>query len=157
MRREYDEFDKLNTLLTEKLTNPFYTIDEIYEPDGNLFMGESHSAIVHLISPDIPFRIWFSFEEEKIKIKNIERWFFSTRHELKKVTETDKLNSLLSCEIKSMFYEIHAIYEPDGNHPHGDCYMAGVDLFSWMHTFKIYFKKEDGRIEIIDIERWFLG
>lgn len=57
-----------------------------------------------------------------------------------------------------IFFDIHAIYEPDGSGPFEDCYMAAVDLFEPGMTFRIYFKQQQGEKPTIEeVERWHFG
>lgn len=66
----------------------------------------------------------------------------------------DNLENVLG----QMYFDIHAIYEPDGNGLLGDCYCAAVDLFSFEFTFRVYFKiKDDGNLKVEHVERWHFG
>ncbi len=61
--------------------------------------------------------------------------------------------------MKSLYCDIHAIYEPDSGDPfYPECYCAAVDLFSWKFTFRVYFKLDEaGNIDVQHVERWHFG
>ena len=64
----------------------------------------------------------------------------------------------LGNKIKDIYFDIHAIYTPDGHGSYGDCYMAGVDLFKPGLTFRVYFTYDDGENMIVEYaERWRFG
>ncbi len=74
------------------------------------------------------------------------------------LVQDQDLYEKMTAAIKGMYFEIHAIYEPDGSDFFGDCYCAAVDLFSWEYTFRVYFKvNEAGKIEVQDVSRWHFG
>ncbi len=74
------------------------------------------------------------------------------------ICENEKLLEGLDRTIHTPYYEIHAVYEPDGCGLYGDCYCAGVDLLVQGLTFKVYFKVEgENEIQIVHVQRWPFG
>lgn len=70
----------------------------------------------------------------------------------------DNLYDKLEKTLKDIYFDVHAIYEPDGDGPYGDCYMAAVDLFVQGITFQIFFKHQaDEKLTVEYVERWRFG
>lgn len=61
----------------------------------------------------------------------------------------------LKTALKAPYFELHAVYEPDGSEIFGDCYCAAVTMFGYGMTFRVYFKiDENGQAQIEDVSRW---
>jgi len=63
----------------------------------------------------------------------------------------------LKMALGAPYLELHAVYEPDGSQIFGDCYCAAVDLFQRGMTFRVWFKYEDSKVNIVDVSRWCFG
>lgn len=72
-------------------------------------------------------------------------------------TETKMLKKKLEAAIQNIYFDVHAIYDPDGSPVFGDCYCAAVDLFTQGMTFRIYFKLKEDQIQVEHAERWYIG
>lgn len=60
--------------------------------------------------------------------------------------------------LKAPYFEVHVVYEPNGEPVFGDCFCAAVDLFKPGMTFRVYFKEdENGETIIKDVQRWYFG
>lgn len=59
--------------------------------------------------------------------------------------------------LRDLYINIWTIYPPAGDDYFGDCYFAAVDMFIPGITFRIWFKENEGQIEIVHIERWHFG
>lgn len=73
------------------------------------------------------------------------------------LTRKEHLYKELEIIMKHHYVDVHAIYEPDGSGPYGDCYCAAVDLLREGMTFRIYFKQEADKIHVEYAERWHFG
>lgn len=74
------------------------------------------------------------------------------------LTQNHNLYTKLENTIKQLYFEIHAIYEPEGDEGFDAYYCAAVDLFREGDTYRVYFKlDENGNIEVKHLERWFFG
>lgn len=70
----------------------------------------------------------------------------------------NKLYEQLKNTIQNVYFDIHAIYEPEGGKVFEDCYCAAVDFYKPGSTYRVYFKLDDtGNIEIEHLGTWFFG
>ena len=76
---------------------------------------------------------------------------------MSKLVEKEDLYRDLENLLQHPFYEIYAIYEPDGSDFLGDCYRCAVDLFTPGLTFQIWFKKTEDGIKVRYGDLWRFG
>ena len=71
-----------------------------------------------------------------------------------------ELYDLVRGALRSVYFDLHAIYEPEGtdSDPYfGDCYCCAVDLFRPGLTFRVWFKIVDGEMVFRSGDRWYFG
>ena len=72
--------------------------------------------------------------------------------------QDEKMYEQLRSQLKNIYFDVHAIYEPDGSDSiWGRRYCAAVDLFRQGLTFRLYFSIQDGEIYVEHVERWYFG
>ena len=73
------------------------------------------------------------------------------------LTQKENLYEKLEDVMKHAYADVHAIYDPDGSDPYGDCYSAAVDLYQPGMTFRVYFKENADGLRVEHAERWHFG
>lgn len=77
---------------------------------------------------------------------------------MSELVKNKEIQESLQKAMQHIYFDVHAIYEPDGSEIYGDCYLAAVDLFKQGMTFRVYFKiNESGAFQAEYVERWHFG
>lgn len=142
--------------LEQELGGLRFEIRGIYPPydEENLFV-----AHVQLLNLDIPFALWFANKNQRVQITYANAANPEALEALygNALVNVDDLCVKLEQLIRELYINIWTIYPPAGDNYYGDCYLAAVDMFIPGSTFKIWFKEDEGQIEIAHIERWYFG
>lgn len=71
------------------------------------------------------------------------------------LVKSQELYTAMEKSLQNVHFEIHAIYEPDGD---SGWHCAAVDLFRPGMTFRLYFTlRENHEIYVEHMERWYFG